>query len=81
MVLAQSKGFRWSSVGAVFRRMVTVVPRRFKFCAFFLSEGGMVVAILSALNHLIDIGRHPFLVFDKRRVGLLQIAQLTRFAL
>ena len=69
MVLARSKSFRWSVVGAVFRRMVTVVPRRFKSCAFFLGEDGTVVAILSALDRLIDIGRHPFLVFGKRRVG------------
>jgi hypothetical protein len=38
---------------------------------FFLSEGSTVVAILSALN--------PFFVFGKRRVGLLEIAEFTRF--
>jgi hypothetical protein len=39
---------------------------------FFLSEG-------SALNRLIEMTRHPFFVFGKRRVGLLEIAEFTRF--
>ena len=46
---------------------------------FFLSEGSTVVAILSALNRLIEMNRHPFFVFGKRRVGLLEIAEFTRF--
>jgi hypothetical protein len=46
---------------------------------FFLSEGSTVVAILSALHRLIEMNRHPFLVFGKRRVGLLEIAQFIRF--
>src|SRR6266511_5658547 len=79
MVLPQSKRFRWSFVGTVLQCMITAVPGHFKICAFFLSEGGTVVAIPSALNRLIEIDRHPFLVFGKRRVSLLQIAQFTRF--
>jgi hypothetical protein len=46
---------------------------------FFLSEGSTVVAILSALNRLVEMNRHPFFVFGKRRVGLLEIAEFTRF--
>jgi hypothetical protein len=45
----------------------------------FLDEGGMVVAILPAPNRPIDIDHHPFFVFGKRRVGLLEIAEFTRF--
>jgi hypothetical protein len=46
---------------------------------FFLSEGSTVVAILSALNRPIEMSRHPLFVFGKRRVGLLEIAEFTRF--
>jgi hypothetical protein len=46
---------------------------------FFLSEGSTVVAILSALNRPIEMNRHPFFVFGKRRVGLLEIAEFPRF--
>src|SRR5437667_2353234 len=46
---------------------------------FFLSEGSTVLAILSPLNRLIEMNCHPFLVFGKRRVGLLEIAEFTRF--
>src|SRR4029434_2768134 len=44
-----------------------------------LFEGGVVVVLLPAANHLIRIERHPFCVFGKRRVALLQIAEFTRF--
>jgi len=46
---------------------------------FFLSEGSTVVAILSALNRPIEMNRHPFFVFGKRRVGLLEIEEFPRF--
>jgi hypothetical protein len=46
---------------------------------FFLGKGSTVVAILSPLNRLIEMNRHPFFVFGKRRVGLLEIAEFTRF--
>ena len=49
-------------------------PQALQNLLFFLSKGGTVVAILSAPNRPIDIDRHPFFVFGKRRVGLLQIA-------
>jgi len=45
---------------------------------FFLDKGSTVVVILSPLNRLIDMDCHPLFVFRKRRVGLLQIAQLIR---
>src|SRR5437879_6300785 len=45
---------------------------------FLVSEGGSVVAILSPLNCPIDMDRHPFFVFSKRRVGLLEIAEFLR---
>jgi hypothetical protein len=44
-----------------------------------VSEGGTIVAILSPLNCPIDMDRHPFFVFSKRRVGSLEIAELLRF--
>src|SRR4029453_143342 len=36
---------------------------------FFLGKGSMVVVVLSPLNCFIDMDRHPFFVFGKRRVG------------
>jgi hypothetical protein len=44
-----------------------------------LFEGGVIVVVLPGANHLIRIARHPFCVFGKRRVALLQIAEFTRF--
>ena len=46
---------------------------------FFLSEGSTVLAILSPLNRLIEMNCHPFLVFGKCRVGLLEVAEFPRF--
>jgi hypothetical protein len=46
---------------------------------FFLGEDRAVFAFLSRLNRLIDMERHPFFVFRQRRVGLLEVAKLTRF--
>jgi|SRR5947207_5669970 len=46
---------------------------------FFLGKGSTVVVILSPLNRLIDMECHPLFVFRKRRVGLLEIAELPRF--
>jgi hypothetical protein len=46
---------------------------------FFLGEGSSVLAILSPLNRLIEMNCHPFFVFGKRRVGLLEIAEFPRF--
>jgi hypothetical protein len=46
---------------------------------FFLGKGRTVVVILSPLNHLIDMDCHPFFVFSKRRVGLLEIEEFPRF--
>src|SRR5260370_20278576 len=48
---------------------------------FFLGEGSTVLAILSPLNRLIEMNCHPFLVFGKRRVGLLEIEEFPRFLL
>ena len=42
---------------------------------FFLNKGSTIVVIFSPLNCLIDIDCHPFFVFGKCRVGLLEIAQ------
>src|SRR4029453_7217131 len=44
---------------------------------FFLGEGSTVLAILSP--RLIEMNCHPFLVFGKRRVGLLEIAEFPHF--
>jgi hypothetical protein len=44
-----------------------------------LGEGTSVLDILSLLNRLIEMNRHPFFVFGKRRVGLLEIAEFPRF--
>ncbi len=46
---------------------------------FFLGKGSRVVVILFPLNRLIDMDCHPFFVFGKRRVGLLEIAEFPRF--
>src|SRR5260221_7473427 len=46
---------------------------------FFLSDSSTVLAILSPLNRLIEMNCHPLFVFGKRRVGLLEIAEFTRF--
>ena len=46
---------------------------------FFLGKDSTVVVILSPLNRLIDMGCHPFFVFGKRRVGLLEIEEFPRF--
>jgi hypothetical protein len=46
---------------------------------FFLGKGGTVVVILSPLNRFINMDRHPFFVFSKPRVGLLEIAEFLRF--
>src|SRR6266498_5284983 len=46
---------------------------------FFLGKGSTVVVILSPLSRLIDMDCHPFFVFGKRRVGLLEIAEFPRF--
>src|SRR5258708_17928999 len=48
---------------------------------FFLGEGSTVLAILSPLNRLIEMNCHPFLVFGKRRVGLLEIEEFPLFLL
>ena len=45
----------------------------------FVGKGSTVVVILSALNRLIDMDCHPFFVFGKRRVRLLEIAEFPRF--
>ncbi len=42
---------------------------------FFLNKGSTVVVILSPLGRLIDMDCHPFFVFGKRCVGLLEIAE------
>jgi len=42
---------------------------------FFLGKGSTVVVILSPLGRLVDMDCHPFFVFGKRRVGLLEIAE------
>jgi hypothetical protein len=46
---------------------------------FFPNKGSTVVAILSPLNLLIAIDCHPFFVFGKPRVGVLEIAEFLRF--
>ena len=46
---------------------------------FFLNKGSTVVVILSPLGRLIDMDCHPFFVFGKRCVGLLEIAEFPRF--
>jgi hypothetical protein len=46
---------------------------------FFLGKGSTVVVILSPLNRLIEIDCHPFFVFGKSRVGLLEILEFLRF--
>jgi hypothetical protein len=46
---------------------------------FFLNKGSTIVVIFSPLNRLIDIDCHPFFVFGKCRVGLLEIAEFLRF--
>jgi hypothetical protein len=76
-VLALSKSSRRSVVGTVFQCMSTAAPRHFKMRSPYLGEGGAVVATLSPLNNSIDVNRHPFFVFGKRRVGLLQITDFT----
>jgi hypothetical protein len=50
----------------------------FQNLLFFLNKGSTVV-VLSRLNRLVDIDSHPFFVFGKLRVGLLEIAELLRF--
>ena len=50
----------------------------FQNLLFFLNKGSTVV-VLSRLNRLIDIDSHPFFVFGKPRVALLEIAELPRF--
>ena len=59
--------------------MIAAAPQAIQNLLFFLSELGVVAVILSPLNCLIDIESNPFFVFSKRRVGLLQIAELVRF--
>src|SRR5205085_8777301 len=46
---------------------------------FFLSEDTTVVVILPPLDRLFGMACHPFFVFGKRRVGLREIAEFTRF--
>jgi len=46
---------------------------------FFLNKGSTVVVILPPLNRPIDMDCHPFFVFGKRRVDLLEIAEFPRF--
>ena len=47
---------------------------------FFLGgEDGTVVGILAPLDRLADMDCHPFFVFGKRCVGLLDIAEFPRF--
>jgi hypothetical protein len=46
---------------------------------FLLGGAGMVVANLAPLNRPVDMERHPFFVFSKRRVGLLELAEFLRF--
>jgi hypothetical protein len=70
---------RWSFVATVFRCVVGALPRAPQDLLFSVIKADTVVAILSPLNCLVDIDRHPFLVFGKRRVRLLQITELTRF--
>ena len=70
---------RWSFVATVFRCVVGAVPHAPQDLLFSFIKADTVVAILSPLNRLVDIDRHPFLVFGKRRVRLLQITELTRF--
>src|SRR5689334_16870067 len=79
MVLAQSKSFRWSFVGTVFQRISTAAPRHFKICSSCSTRAVRVVVIVSPLNRLIDMDCHPFFVFGKRRVGLLEIEEFPRF--
>jgi hypothetical protein len=45
----------------------------------FLNKSSTVVVILSPLGRLIDMDCHPFFVFGKRCVGLLEIAEFPRF--
>src|SRR5260221_7379882 len=79
MALAQSKSSRWSFVGTVFQRISTAAPRHFKICSSSSAIAVTVLAILSPLNRLIEMNCHPLFVFGKRRVGLLEIAEFTRF--
>jgi len=46
---------------------------------FFLNKGSTVVVIFYPLDRLIDMDCHPFFVFGKRRVGLLEIEEFPRF--
>jgi hypothetical protein len=46
---------------------------------FFLSRAGPVIEFFFPLNRLVNIDRHPFLVFGERRVRLLQITEFARF--
>src|SRR5215467_1752594 len=46
---------------------------------FLLHKGSTVVVIVSPLNRLIDMDCHPFFVFGKRRVGLLEIEEFPHF--
>src|SRR6266567_7291833 len=75
MLLAQSKSSRWSFVPAHKHGRAQALQN----LLFFLGKGSTVVVILSALNRLIDMDCHPFFVFGKRRVRLLEIAEFPRF--
>jgi hypothetical protein len=70
---------RWSFGGDSIRCVIEAVAHAPQNLLFSFIKAGTVVAIFSPPNPLVDIDRHPFLVFGKRRVRLLQITELTRF--
>jgi len=79
MLLALSKCSRCNFMGIVFQRNKHGRAQALQDLLFFLGKGRTVVVILSPLNHLIDMDCHPFFVFSKRRVGLLEIEEFPRF--
>ena len=75
--MAQSKSSRWRGIGTVFQRMSTAAPRRSKSALLPRQEAVRLSGILPAFDRLIDMARHPFLVFGKGRVNLLKMAEFT----
>jgi hypothetical protein len=61
-----------------FQRISTAAPRHFKIWSSS-SARAVRLSLFSALNRLIEMNRHPFFVFGKRRVGLLEIEEFPRF--
>lgn len=70
---------RRSFVGTVFCCVIAAVSTHLKICSSSSSNLVRLSRSLSPMNRLVDIDRHPFFVFGKRCVRLLQITECTRF--